>query len=59
MCTELSEHLRLDLRGIGVIGYAPADEQFVVIGELPDSSAARVPDRYTRAVLAELVEPFA
>jgi hypothetical protein len=43
VCTELSEHLRFNLRGIAVFRDAPADEQFIVIGELPDSSPTECP----------------
>src|SRR4051794_123497 len=59
ICTELGEHHRLDLGGIGVLGDAPADEHFIVIGELPNSSPARVCDRHSCAVPTELVQPFA
>ncbi|WP_409436379.1 hypothetical protein [Mycobacterium sp. SMC-14] len=31
-----SEHLRLDYRGVRVIGDLLADKQFIVIGKLPD-----------------------
>lgn len=56
---EVSEHLRLDLRGVRVIGDLPADEQFVVISELPDAPSASVTDWHASTELAELIEPLA
>jgi len=51
--------MSLQRGGLGVGRDAPSDEQGVVVGKLPNTSAAGVPDGLTRSESAELVEAFA
>lgn len=56
---EGGKHLGLQGGGLGVGRDAPSDKQGVVVGELPDASAAGVSDRLIRSESAELIEAFA
>ena len=59
MCAELGEHLRLDLRRVGVVGDPPADEQFDRDRRAARYVGRQVADRLARTELAKLVESFA